>query len=92
MQKWKVHGKPMNYCSTRHIRLAALVGLSGNIHHDRCAPSIKDPERDLTTKTSANEQGRKEITSLLSLVMGFGAFRGLDFNPIQGKDSYKTST
>lgn len=75
----------MNYCSRCHVRLAAPIGLSGNIHHDRCAPSIKNVERDLTTKMSTNKQGRKEITSLLSLVMGFWAFRGLDFNHTQGR-------
>lgn len=88
--KFKVHGKPMNYCSRCHIRLAAPVGLSGNIHHDRCAPSIKDTQRDLATKTSANERGRREITSLLSPVMGLWAFRGLDFNHTWGRHSYKT--
>lgn len=88
--KFRVHGKAMNYCSRCHVRLAAPVGLSGNIHHDRCAPSIKDPERDLATKTSANEQGRKEITSLLLPMMGLWAFTGLDFNHTWGRHSYKT--
>lgn len=88
--KFKVHEKPMNYCSRCHVRLAAPVGLSGNIHHDRCAPSIKGRERDLATKTSANEQGRREIASLLSLVMGLWAFTGLDFNHTGGRHSYTT--
>lgn len=58
----------MNYCSRCHTRLAAPLGLSGNIHYDRCAPSIKDPRRNLATKTSANEHGRGEIAHLLLLV------------------------
>lgn len=77
----------MNYCSRCHMRLAAPVGLSGNIHHDRCAPSIKGTERDLTTETSADERGRREIASLLSPVTGLWALGGLDFNHTGGRHS-----
>lgn len=87
---FKAHEKPMNYCSRCRATLAAPVGLSGNIYHDRWAPSIKGRERDLEVKTSADKQGRREIASLLSLVMGLWAFGGLDFNRTGGRHSYTT--
>lgn len=85
--KFRVLGKPMNYCSRCHTGLAAPVGLSGNIHCDRCAPSIKEPQIDLATKTYAEERGRHKITSVLLLLMALWAFRKLDFNHTRGSNT-----
>lgn len=62
--------KAMNYCSRCHVRLAAPVSLSGNIHHDRYAPSIKDPERDLATRDVTQRAQQKRNHK--SIVAGDG--------------------